>query len=217
MPGHATSAATLWCGSEPGSRPMRLLATSPANDRMLAATADRSPSFASDADGTRASRSAEGATRSSSANGVSIVSPYAAANRPESVVAARTEICCPRIARTANSKPSNAPGTRRPGTRHTMSAILPCEARHSAITSGRADRSKRCFIFARAAGRTGSNDVANSTDSPLRPVIRATLIQPRCAPICAVRKYASSTTASTPGIARAARNRNIDCHANGGR
>jgi hypothetical protein len=146
---------------------------------MLAATADRSPSIASDADGTRASRSAEGATRTSSGNGVSIVSPYAAANRPESVVAARTEICCPRIARTANSKPSNAPGTRRPGTRRTMPAILLCEPKHPAITSGRADRSKRCFIFARTVGSTGSNDVANSTDSALRPATGATLIQPR--------------------------------------
>ena len=36
-------------------------------------------------------------------------------SRPAIVVAAFTVICCPRIARTAISNPSNAPGTRRPG------------------------------------------------------------------------------------------------------
>ena len=42
-------------------------------------------------------------------------SPNARAMRPSTVRAARTEICWPTIARTASSKPSNVPGTRKPG------------------------------------------------------------------------------------------------------
>ena len=43
------------------------------------------------------------------------MTPFNAANRPASVLAAATDTCWPRIARTASSNPSNAPGTLRPG------------------------------------------------------------------------------------------------------
>ena len=46
---------------------------------------------------------------------LAIGSPNAAAKRPASVRAAFTVICCPRIARTASSKPSKAPGNLSPG------------------------------------------------------------------------------------------------------
>ena len=64
-----------------------------------------------------AMRAAVGKTVVSEAKGVSSGSPNAAAKRPATVRAAATVTCWPRIARTATSKPSNAPGTRRPGWR----------------------------------------------------------------------------------------------------
>ena len=63
----------------------------------------------------RARRAGAGDRRVSAACGVAIGSPNAPASRPAIVVAAFTVICCPRMARTAISNPSNAPGTRRPG------------------------------------------------------------------------------------------------------
>jgi hypothetical protein len=57
----------------------------------------------------------EGKSRARSRWGVCAASPNAFAKRPAIVVAAFTVTCCPRIARTAISNPSNAPGSRRPG------------------------------------------------------------------------------------------------------
>jgi len=67
--------------------------------------------------------------------------PNAFAIRPASVVAALTLICWPRIARTANSKPFQQPGTRKPGaalTRRARSGSLP---KHRTISLESAFRS----------------------------------------------------------------------------
>ncbi len=74
---------------------------------------------------------AGGKSRSSPSRGVSSGSPNAVTKRPAIVVAAATEICWPRIARTAISKPSTAPGTRNPG----LAAASAPSARE--ISSGR--------------------------------------------------------------------------------
>ena len=63
-------------------------------------------------------------------------SPNASAQRPAMVVAAFTDTCWPSTARTASSKPSNAPGTRSPGRRRTTPAsIRSCAS--SALTAVR--------------------------------------------------------------------------------
>src|ERR1700691_1261875 len=56
-------------------------------------------------------RAALGVRRFNCANGVAIGVPKACAQRPATVLAAFTDTCWPRTARTASSKPSKAPAT----------------------------------------------------------------------------------------------------------
>lgn len=69
-------------------------------------------------------------------------SPYLATSFAARFTAATTVICWPSIARTATSKPSQAPGTRRPGRSATRGASSGSRPRSSLIASGSALRSK---------------------------------------------------------------------------
>ena len=90
-----------------------------------------------------------GLRRVSPGTGVSSGSPKRSASRPARVVAARTEMRWPRMARIASSKPSNAPGTRNPGQRATTRASRESTERCAAITSGPRAQIKQVFQTAR--------------------------------------------------------------------
>ena len=107
-----------------------------------------------------ATRAAVGNSVVSEANGVSIGSPNVAAKRPATVRAAATVTCWPRIARTAISKPSNAPGTRKPGWRF-ASAPSAC-----ATSAGWHARS----ISALTRESTGGSALASDAETVTRSV-----------------------------------------------
>ena len=175
-------------GFVPGSRSIVPPFTATARSRIHWARDLRIPSRVISARDAAASRAGLGVSRLSFGNGVSTESPNCSARRPASVVAAATETCCPRIARTASSKPLNAPGTRRPGVRSTSSASRGSAARCEPITSGRAARSNINRNRASTAGRTPMSDVANSTDSACLSRKGSTRSQPRTFPTATVRK-----------------------------
>ena len=149
-----------------------------AKARMLAARVLTIPSLAMSPTLALAMRAASGESRVSSGNGVRIFSPKASAKRPAIVVAAFTAICCPRIARIAISKPSNAPGTRRPGFFVTLFFKSLSFIKCAAIRSGRAARSNKLRSLPNNAGRTGVSVCVNSTTRPRFSGTCVTLIQP---------------------------------------
>jgi len=97
-----------------------------------------SPIFSSAAE---ASRSAVGNRCVSPSAGAGLGAPKDSTSRPANVVAARTLICCPRMARTQASNESHAPGMRRPGRARTDGPSRGSAASVAAICSGSASRS----------------------------------------------------------------------------
>ena len=156
----------------------------------------------------RLRRASPWATRCESAScGVSIASPKAAAKRPAIVVAALTVICWPRIARTASSNPSKAPGTRSPGRCDTAGPRIGSRAKCALMMSGRALTSKRLLRRSRSCASIGVRVGAISAASACSAGTSRTRIHPVCSPIRTVRRYASSCTDSTPFTERALRKR----------
>ncbi|MNN40876.1 hypothetical protein D3C81_1549650 [compost metagenome] len=134
--------------------------------------------------------------------------PWCATSLPASLIAALTVICWPSMARTASSKPSQPPGTRSPGRAPINLAISGSQASCSSMASGSAPRSntrrKRAMIAGQAASRGKWIVAAKALPCALR-----TRTAP-CSPSKAmVRQYSPSITASTPVMARAARNASI--------
>ena len=141
MPGSAVSAATVvstsLSGVEPdGARRHRLRRVRSAFARAPASSRAQSNPPAPIAK--RASHPGTGEARRNLRHRRAPRQTHSPGGRPSSR-AARTEICWPTIARTASSKPSNVPGTRRPGR---ASASVPSAA---ATSAGSQERSKACF------------------------------------------------------------------------
>lgn len=141
--------------------------------------------------------------------------PWASARRPATVRAPATDTCWPITARTASSSPSTAPGARRPGHDATIGASAGSASRTSATATGSASRSsrrrQRCTAVARSA--TASRRSEQETWSAAgrnvtTPVPRGSVN---------VRRYAPSTTSSTPGTARAPRKAKRPLLSKGGR
>ena len=145
--------------SAEGSRRSRPAATSRASATIARARTPTTPCAAISSGASAAIVAARGKRRCRLACGVSIGSPKAATKRPAMRVAAFTVTCWPRIARTAISNPSIAPGRRSPGWR---SASGPSAA---AISSGRHARSKRCFTRESTIGSAPASDVALTRDA----------------------------------------------------
>ena len=153
-PGSFSSAATVAGTSAEGSSRRRPAATSFASATMARARAPITPREAISEGSSAASLAAVGKRRLKPSRGVSIGSPKACTRRAAVPVAALTVTCCPRIARTAVSNPSTAPGSRKPGW---FAASVP---RTEAISSGRQARSKRCFTRERTEGRAPASDTS---------------------------------------------------------
>ena len=115
-------------------------------------------------------------------------SPKVSAKRPATVLAALTVICCPRIARTAVSKPSKAPGTLSPG----LSCARPPST--ESISIGWAERSKRRFTPARTCGTTPTSAPSRRTTRAGRRWLRKTSIQPQWVTPSGLHAHASSIT-----------------------
>jgi hypothetical protein len=103
--------------------------------------------------------------RRSTPSPASTTVPNRLARRPAMVVAAATDTCWPRMARTASSKPSHAPGVRRPGCRFRTGPSQGSLPRCFAMTLGWASRSNmrrtRSTITGRA--REPGNRTSNSS------------------------------------------------------
>ena len=141
IPGSATRERRSSVGSAPAS-----MTTSPASTASASATrARRRPAGMENAPGSRSARSTRAAGVGkrwvTAPTGAGRRSPAARTSRPATVRAPGTETCCPMTARTASSKPSAAPGTRRPGSRRTRSPISGSSHRASKMATGSASRS----------------------------------------------------------------------------
>jgi len=104
----------------------------------------RAPGIFNPRDSTVARRSAVGKTCVKVESFPSaMLSPCKATSCPASRRAAATLICCPRTARTANSKPSHPPGARRPGRAATKGARSGSALKWPSIVSMSAPRSNK--------------------------------------------------------------------------
>jgi hypothetical protein len=90
------------------------------------------------------------------------------------VRAPATDTCWPRIARTATSKPSKAPGTRMPGWR---AARLPSAC---ATSTGLQERSISAFTRDSTGGSTRASEAETATRSAGFFGDNAASIQPQC-------------------------------------
>ena len=179
MPRNACSAFITRLKSEVAVSDTVPAVTARASVRMVSARAEMTPSSSI---GALRSWAATGNVRSSPSV-VSTGAPKRAARRPAMVVAAATDTCWPRMARTASSKPSQAPGVRMPGCRCRIPPISASPARCLAITSGLASRSNirrtRSTITGRAreCGNRTSRSIAGLAPDcltwivPVRPLI----------------------------------------------
>src|SRR6266545_2443153 len=173
-PGRARSLSSVASMSAFGMRTRRPSATERASARTVRARALGKPMRAMRPGDRAATRIAAGNRVVSESNGVAIASPNIAAKRPATVRAAATVTCWPRIARTAISKPSNAPGTRKPGWRL---ASVPSACATSAGWHARS-------ISALTRDSTGGSALASDAETATRSVgflgDISTAIQPAC-------------------------------------
>src|SRR5215470_3462333 len=174
IPGNARSSSSVASMSAFGIRTRRPSATARASATTVRARALGMPRRATRPGGRAATRLAGGNSVVSEANGVAIGSPKVAAKRPARVRAAATVTCCPRIARTAISKPSNAPGTRKPGCRF---ANVPNVC---ATSAGWHARSIRAFTRESTGGSALASDPETATRNVGFLIDISTAIQPRC-------------------------------------
>ena len=145
-------------------------------------------------DGRRASRGrsgprrlrgpAEGNARDSGAGASARLSPHTETSVAASLRAATTVTCCPRTARTASSKPSQAPGARSPGRCATSGARKGSRERWAPIVSMSAPTSNTRRTRARIAGSARTSGKWTVTARLLRAGSCATWTVPR-RPSCA--------------------------------
>jgi hypothetical protein len=103
--------------------------------------------------------------------------PHLAATRAAMVVAARTVICCPRIARTESSNGSHAPGTRMPVCTAHARVNNGSEARDLVIAKESVATSNMRFTRSTMVGEEGAAPCTSSHNaSP--SVARPTTIEP---------------------------------------
>ena len=115
------------------------------------------------------------------------ITPCASTSLPSSLVAAGTVICWPKMARTASSKPSHAPGTRRPGLAATSGASTGSCARCAPIVSGSAARSNTRRTRAMMVGNAAM--LGNRTVTLTRFLsASATLRMPKASPMAMLRR-----------------------------
>src|SRR6266702_4332321 len=178
----------VWKRVRPGERPHRYVLRGPFPDtRQCAQRVERRLDVgvrheseasvrhrARERDHSAGARAAVGNSVVSEPNGVAIASPNIAAKRPAMVRAAATVTCWPRIARTAVSKPSNAPGTRRPGWRLAR-APSAC-----ATSAGWQARSINALTRESTGGSALASDAETATRSAGFLGDISTAIQPAC-------------------------------------
>ena len=139
--------------------------------------------------------------------------PAADTSLPSDVLAPATDTCCPKIARTTSSKPSNVPGTRIPGIRATSGVIVGSSASAVSITPASASRSNARAARSRRSWRSsGPSDETRTATWSERGVIATTADPPGCR---TERAYVPSRVSSMPGTARAPRNDRSVSAANG--
>ena len=133
------------------------------------------PAGMANAPGSRRARSASasglGKSRVTVPCGVTSEAPAAATRRPATVRAPATETCWPITARTASSKPSTVPATRRPGWRATAGARSGSAPRASATATGSASRSRSCRQRATAVDRSRRSVRASSHSTEAPPPV----------------------------------------------
>ena len=179
MPGSASKSAIKRPGSTETENAIEPSPTARARRRMHSARVRITPTSSIDAPASCAGEGNSRARPPPSSTGV----PKRRARRPAMVVAAATDTCWPRMARTDISKPFHAPGQRMPGC---CSRIPPSNGslpRHLVITAGSASRSNRRRTRSTIAGcapTRGNVTATSSADSrderltanvPLRPSI----------------------------------------------
>ena len=176
-------------------------ATRPATRRMVSARARgiRNPSG-----GSAATCSAVGKRCVIAPLGRSRAVPVAVTSLPSDVLAPATETCWPKIARTTSSKPSNVPGTRRPGDRAIKGAILGSRARAASIVAGSASRSNARRTCSRSPSRSGDPPAEMRTSTWSRRGVIATT--PPVFSSRTDRTYPPARTSSMPDTARTLRN-----------
>ena len=139
--------------------------------------------------------------------------PAADASLPSDVLAPATDTCCPKIARTTSSKPSNVPGTRIPGIRATSGVIVGSAASAVSIAATSASRSNARRARSRRSSRSGEpSDETRTITWSERGDIATTAGPLGCR---TDRTYAPSRVSSMPGTARAPRNDRSVSAANG--
>ena len=137
IPGIACSAATVSLTFARASRMIPPFDTRRASKRIVSARAGITP-----ARSTSASISCPGVGNNRTSPALPLTfEPHSDATRPAIVVAPRTEICWPTMARTASSKPSQAPGVRMPGCCKSAPSSNGSAPRCPAMTAGSAPRS----------------------------------------------------------------------------
>ncbi len=104
--------------------------------------------------------------------------PHLAATRAAMVVAARTVICCPRIARTESSNGSHAPGTRTPACLAHARVNNGSEAKCPVIAMASAATSNMRFTRSTTVGVEGAAAPCTSSHSASASVARLTTIEP---------------------------------------
>ena len=204
MPGSARKAASVGSTGAARCSSSRPLATSRASACSAATRWRTMPRVPMDSAVVSASVWACGNKRSRPGKGVSTGRPKRATRRALSVRAAATVTCCPRITRTALSKPSQPLGRRTPATGGPGSGgPAPSTA---SMRSGSASRSSAWRVRAIRLPAAGISAGARRRASSQRAGTKRASSQPSSHwPWCctaSVRRMARPSTCSTPGSAR---------------
>ena len=215
MPRTARSRSRVTSRSAAPDRSSSPDATSSATRRRVASRAVVRPSPSS---ALAASCSAVGNRWSTSPTGRSSGVPYASAIRPANVRAARTLICCPRIARTTSSNPSAVPGSRRPGVVRTSGRSEGSKDSAVSTIDGSASRSsKRRAVAESTEGSMRSEDPkTRRRTSPRSGCAASSITAALASGWRTARRNVVPSNDSTPGIVRSPRNRKSASAARGG-
>ena len=164
-----------------------------------------------------ASCSADGKRWCTSPTGRASAVPHASAIRPANVRAARTLICCPRIARTTSSNPSAVPGSRMPGVARTSGRSAGSDDSAASTVDGSASRSSNPrAVRTNGVGSSPSSPRIRSRMSSRSGRAVSSITAARSSGANARRNVVPSND-STPGIVRSPRNRKSVSAASGGR
>ena len=196
MPGSWRRAARVASTSALADRSSWPPSTARASATMAAWRWRTMPSWPSASPSAAANTAGVGNSLSSPGQGVSTGAPNCRTRRSARVRAAATVICWPSTARTASSKPSSVPGTRRPsplGKKGCSTALM---------AAGSASRSSRARTRAITWGSAGSRPSLTRSSSWGRVSSKRASSQPVCTPAPpasrSVRRRVLPSTSSRP-------------------